>query len=422
MFEDQVTYMYIGAANVAALANGTKVTKASDITAGTVVILDEENKSVEGTAGSGKLRVAQRIGNQIIYGPFFDMATVTNANTATYAAGVEQVSYLGYNGTLGALDETADKLFSLQFILQHTQATINNSPMIKTVPFKTNTALQKDLALGLVKSANAVFSKKTTPDPTIQFEIIFDEAVVATNDFLADATVVKGTKSFTVPESSGSAADAGEYAISTPIAVGDWVRIGTVGGGTALTSSVYRVTAVAGVSTALCTITVDNYIISASGTYAAATSDIEVVASATVDDATAFGIKMTGLVRTTPFNPVVDRYEKVQFDVTSNDTITAEFTTTTTPYEGIGHWEQVSVKEIYCAMNEGQGRFLSKYPPTNYRNEAAEGTSYDILSFQAYDQEFSDITGNNPKSKMRFELALFAGSTQVTELGAVFGL
>ena len=66
MFEEQVTYLYIGTGDVDTLDNATKVTKASDITAGALVVLDEENKAVKGSLATGKVRIAQRIGNQIV--------------------------------------------------------------------------------------------------------------------------------------------------------------------------------------------------------------------------------------------------------------------------------------------------------------------------------------------------------------------
>lgn len=421
MFESNgVTFQYIGTGNVDTVANTTKINSYADLTAGALAVVDEENKAVKGTLATGKVRVVQRVGNTLVYSPFFDMAKVQVAIHEDYSAALEQISYVGYNGTTGELDEITNTTFVLQFILEHTAGAVNNSPFIKTVPFKTSTALQKDLALGWLQSANAVFKTAITPYSSIKFERVLNEAVDAANDFLGDATVVKGTKSFTVAESSGAAGDGGDYATSTSIVVGDWVRIGTVGGGTALTSSVYRVTAVADVSSALCTITVDDYIVAASGTYAAATSDIEVIASATVDGDTNFGIKMTGIKPPT-FSPETDTYDKVRYHVTSEDFVNAAFTTSQEAYEGTGVYEQISVQELFSFMNEGGGRFRTAYPSLNARSEAAVGTTYSQITVTAYDDEFSDIVGNNPKSNVSITLALYAGSTQYTELKTVLG-
>lgn len=498
MFENQVTYQYIGKADVDTLANGVKVTKASDITVGALVVLDAENKAVQGTAATGRVRIAQRIGNQLIYSPFFDMAKITNPIHEDYVAPVEQVSYVGYNGTTGSLDGVANKLVVMQVILQHTMATLNNSPMIKTVPYKTVGATQAELALGLVNSANSVFNKRTTPDSLIKFERTMDEAGAVLGTSVDTLTFTKGSKYFsaddiddatgagtvltlgdylkipsrddmeiTLTGASGTAivaivgtglshtatfnssltttasdfvtANAAAYlavgltltsaaavltivkanksAISAAVgtatnATGDLA--GTALWGTNLTDAVYAITAI-NTTTNIGTLDTEFR----SDSFAAEDDSFTRIDSATAL-AAEMGIRMIGLAPSS-FNPIVDTYQKVEFKITSDDFVTMEFTTADEPIKGVGTFEQVAVQEIYSAMNEGQGRFLSTYPPTTYRQEANVDTEYDLITFGGLDDAFSDIVGNNPKSTQNFILALFKDSTQFTSLKTVLG-
>jgi len=511
MFENQVTYQYIGAGNVDTLANGVKVTKASDITVGALVVLDSENKAVQGTAATGTVRIAQRIGNQLIYSPFFNVTNTANKIHEDHVAATEQISYLGYNGTSGSLDKVANKLVVLQFLLQHTMATINNSPMIKTVPYKTVGATSAELALGLLQSASSVFNKRTTPDSLIKFERVAATTSVAaltgtaviyklTKGVKGVSTYIKtadGTVTLTASTASVTDADVLHMASTEaksfsfiPTLLGSSaghhvVYIGTTTylvadagtadqNATAIAAAINagtQATAVAG--TALVTITYNketvgslppmvmlsaddstwtNVAVTAlSGdlipvkysvdgtTSAAATFNLDTawqgetgylyegtgatttsgIGVATLNG-DSYGLKMTGLAPSS-FNPIVDTYQKVQFVVTSNDFVTMEFTTSTEPTKGTGTYEQVATQEIYCAMNEGQSRFLSAYPPTTYRQEAVAGTEYDMITFEAWDNAFSDIVGQNPKSKQQFVLALYKDSTQFTSLKTVLG-
>ena len=121
------------------------------------------------------------------------------------------------------------------------------------------------------------------------------------------------------------------------------------------------------------------------------------------------------------FNAIVDTYQKVEFKITSDDFVTMAFTTADEPIKGVGTFEQVAVQEIYSAMNEGQGRFLSTYPPTTYRQEADVDTQYDLITFGGLDDAFSDIVGQNPKSTQNFILAVYKDSSQFAALQTVLG-
>ena len=143
----------------------------------------------------------------------------------------------------------------------------------------TQTEIADALVLNAVK--NFEVEKQKSGITVTKAGRINSAAVTATNDFTGDTTVVKGSKVISIAE-SGNNNDAAVYgAGNADLAVGDYVRIGTVGGGTALTSQVYKVTALGGAKTSSITATLDRPVLEASGTYAAATHDIEVIPAAT---------------------------------------------------------------------------------------------------------------------------------------------
>ena len=59
MFENQVTYQYIGTADVDLVANATKINSFADMTVGALAVVDAENKTVKGTAATGRVRIVQ---------------------------------------------------------------------------------------------------------------------------------------------------------------------------------------------------------------------------------------------------------------------------------------------------------------------------------------------------------------------------
>ena len=69
--------------------------------------------------------------------PVFDGGDYQNAEYEADAARTEQITYLGYNGTSGSMDNSNSTYFGLKIVLNHTFGTLNNSPLIKTVPYKT---------------------------------------------------------------------------------------------------------------------------------------------------------------------------------------------------------------------------------------------------------------------------------------------
>lgn len=399
MFEDSVTYQYIG--NV---TNGatTEVTTASGIASGSVALVNEAGVVYEDnqTASTAKWRIANKLSTgKIVYSPFFVPSAVT-ITSASYSAPVEQVSTWGYNGTDGSLGAiTSGNVYSLSVVLQHTATMINSYPFIKTIPYKATAATQYNVANGLDIIFDKIMSKWPGGSP-IKVELLNSGTSIATSG--GAFTVVNGSTTVTTVESAGAAADAAKYDTDgATIVAGDIIRFGHA---TTKTYPVYKVVSISG-TTAAKTIVLDRPYKGTSGTVAAnATGVIAVISEGD------YGLKFTGLdrFRNLTFNPVTDTYSKVKFAVTSEDfDSTVTFRTATDPSEGIGSYYEVAQREVYCAMNEYAGRFLSAYPPTKYRGEALSTEAYDIIVIEGTNEEAVFVgTGIKPVSKFRIILAL----------------
>jgi len=375
MFEGNATYLYVG--NV---ARSTDTLAA--MAAGSIAIVNEAGTVQTSTimASNAKYRIAQKLASgQIIYSDWFNPTLIKNLTGKSYDAPVQQISYLGYNGTSGSFDATANEDFVMHVEWKNTAGFYNSYPFLVPATYHPSTASQAELTLGLIQSLDA--NMKRQPFKFVVVDRINSAAVVTSNDFLADATVVNGSKSISIAESSGAAADAGQYATSTETAVGDYLRIGGVGAGTALTSTVYKVTAVSGISTAAAVITVDRPITVASGTYAAATHDVEVIPAASIAN---FGLKFVGQTNAT-FDPMVDTYSLTNFGILLNESfVTATVTNSTAAYIGIGNPYVLANLEVYAQYND-KAPFISAYPRNNVRAEVDKTGTYDVMSFEVND-------------------------------------
>lgn len=419
MNQKNVKYLMLGVNDADIAAAGTTIGGPDDLTEGVLAVVNEQNETVVTEQSSGKVRIVQRVGDELIYSPFIDVEKIRRKVSVDGAAATEQVSYVGYNGSAGSLDAETESDYIIKGIIENVKTAYNNTPFITHWAYRTGTSTsQYAVAAGLIENFNKW--KKRFAEKVLQADAVTSSDVTATNDFLGDATVVKGVKAFTVAESVAED-DGGVYATDTEIAVGDFVRIGAVGEGTALTDPVYKVTAVANVSSAAATITVDRPITNASGTYAAGTSDIEVIPAADIGD---MGIKFTGIAL--PTDAETRNYEKVRFElgIMGDFTIDTTVTYDTDPSEGNGTYGQIASLERQAAMNEGKA-WVQAYPTISYRSQADQIASADYPLYQViidfYDDDFKPLLGDTPKSYATVVIAT-PNATGAGKLETVFAI
>ncbi len=147
-------------------------------------------------AGADPIRVVQKLpGGQIAASPYFNFNTSTITRTA-YAGGVEQITFLGAPATgvvtTGIAAPTVGDTVILSVTLLHSQGIYNNTPLIKTIPYRAEAATALDLTRGLKNSF--INSFKREPSPTIRCERISDGVVAVQADTATMAYLQHGSR------------------------------------------------------------------------------------------------------------------------------------------------------------------------------------------------------------------------------------
>jgi len=316
------------------------------------------------------------------FSPPIDLNRLHNVSSMDNEARVEQVTYLGYNGTSGAMDVANNTYYGLHIVLDHTFGMLNNSPLILTVPYKTGAAAtQYELANGLAIEARKVLQRHNA---CISVTLINDGAQ-ANAIAAATVSVVNGGKQIVTSDDE-----------TLVILVGTLLRFGTSGAGTA---AVYKVVSHDSGAGAARVYTLDRpYEGATNATYPAATFE-----TVTEGD---YGLRFVGVsVTDANFNPVTDEPFVVSFTLGTEDFTTATVTKTTNPVIGSGTYQQVSALEAYTQFQQ-KSKAISAYPPTTRIIEATSGAAYELHMFEIWDQEFVDATtGIRPISKTRIIIA-----------------
>ena len=311
-------------------------------------------------------------------------SSITSILAKTYAAATEQSTYIGYNGTSGFIADVATyagDLYKVKVILQQLMSGSDDERIKNSVYKSLSTDGQAEVALGIAASLQKNMSrevKNSAGNPPIVTKAICNAAVTAANGTKSgqEVTVTKGVNQVLFETDVTYTSGGG-----STLVVGDYLRIGSVGGGTALTSSVYKVVAINGV-----TVTLDREVIEASGTYddAGGTSDIEVIPNAT-GQAANWGIVLTG--QPLPWNVSKKRYSKLRFQVQPS----SEFGSTvvgnsTSASEGTGTYEQVAEMENFLMGFRGEQYEMGE--PNLFDSSALRlasssvgGGGYDLITF-----------------------------------------
>lgn len=216
------------------------------------------------------------------------------------------------------------------------------------------------------------------------------------------ATMVNGSAVFTIVESAGAAADAGEYnADAASMAAGLYIRIG----GTGDTSPVYKIKEVSGVGTALATITLDSPYQGASGAVAAANLGVMTVI-------TEIGFKLTAIDFGTSFHVALDE-----------DLVSADLAYTTPYKQGIGTSGQVTQMEEEGEVFEGYATLNESFTedwgqPSGY---TVSGTTYQFIFLDYYrSMKAASVPNVQDRHYGHIILALPVGVAPTTNLDGMF--
>lgn len=330
---------------------------AASVAEGAVAVISETGTVVTGAlAANTNYKIINKKNGVMKYSPVFNSSNIVVKTKQAYSASAEQVSYIGYNGTSGSLDNgsiTTGHVYALKFgftFLQYSKSNLD-----KDTYWKTTSTSEADLAAGLHNNAINVFSK-------VRGTQVVVERVVA-------GTGAQTTGTWSVTNGSTVAT----VSVATGLAVGDTIRTGS-----ATTAAAYKISAISGT-----TITLDAPY---QGT-TAATQTFYGVATPT-----AWGFKVTGQAPST-FDGLDDNWEQVRFvatlvNITANTAVTP-VTVATAATQGSGNWKYVSQLEKKAHFGLGS-ETRSLMPQTTLSAIASSSYNYDCIYVKFYDNRQLD--------------------------------
>jgi len=412
--ENNITHLTVG--KKTALATGA----VSALTAGQIGVFVDGSTTAQATvltAGERFKVITKNSDGSLVNTPFIDFNNITSSNAVDYTAPTEKKVYIGYNGTAGSIGVANSTVYTMHMNMQDGTKTWGEHPLFKMVAaYKSDaTATEAEIAQALLSNAIKNFEREVALGTDyIEVGTINSTAVDVANDLVNNATVVNGSAVVAVATAITWGAGA------TTLVVGDYLRIGSVGVAPTVTSQLYKIVAIDTLNLIL-----DRPVTEASGTYAAATSDIEVIALATAAAATGWGLSFES--KPLSFSPGLKKYAKLEFNLQlGSDFPTTLSTINTAASKGEGSYMEVAENEWTLSGNRGETYRVADYPVPS---------SLNALATDSYDAVVVHFTNNNSiqidhEVKSYISLVFYvatntlgtSGSTAYTNLKSVFGL
>lgn len=315
------------------------------------------------------------------------------AKHSAYSAAVEQLDYVGYNGTAESIEVIDDNVYQVDITMYSTQSQFGcryGNPEIKYGVYQTSATSannsQYKIAEGLVSSLVANFSRE--PEDLMKFEVLTEEA---------NAGVITGTGTLTVTNGDKYVAAATD-ALAV-VVVGDYLRFGT-----ATTDPVYRIVSIDGTNDVIELATPYQ---GASGTVADSATGY--IAGASIIATTAAGVKMEGMPQY--FEALVFHYEKSRWDAQLTNMGATVLTKSVAADEGIGTPEQVIELERELEGTDVLGGIRVGIPPINYPTYTDMTLTYDMCYLQHFDQSTTATIGHDAKSYKQIAVAINSAAT-----------
>lgn len=400
--QDNVAYAAI--ADTTAASPGAVVITPSTLAIGAAALVDEGNLAhvailtYDALPASTRLRVVQNIAGKLVFSAAFTKGAIIkakpleSATVSQYVAPNQQVTRIGYNGTIGALPTTSVKSnFFIRLRKRDNDAANRSQPNSLYAQFQTDaTGSQEELALGLVK--NGILNMTTQPvgnNGYIRFEMLnagvrsAAHSGVGTLTFTKDSTLV-----------AASAATA-----STNVVAGDYISIAA-----ATTTGVYKVKSKDGSGN----LTLETAYQSATVTITASAANIRITNALAL--VAASGVQMTGVASDFDVN-AFRNYMTIRFTATFSDT-TTKVTHVTGATDGTGTWQQVAMDEYMSMGNQGENQMLS-VPPVMRTSSVVTDGQYDCVHIAVKE----DINGLVSAEKADADIFVFIQDGQGSPSG-----
>lgn len=358
-------------------------TTATYLADGEVLVLDEDGAVM--TAGqtlsdTRYIQVVQRSGattNPLIFSARIDGNNVKSFTGKSYVAPQEQIHYVGYNGSSGAIDGDETTVYKLRVQFKHNKDMWSEQLQQRYYEFTPDSStVGKDVA--------ASFATQISDDTDvteIKVERICNDAGAAEGD---TATVTNGSTTVTMTG-------------TTALVAGSYVRFGT-----AVTDPVYMVESETNTGTNL--VLDQPY----QGTSASSVT-IETITEALADAAN-FGLKFTGKALT--FTLGKFKFTKVMFDVLLKNFGTTAVTKSQEAKKGSGTYEEIAELEWMAVGYDGN---LDKIGDTAIapKADATSGAVYDVIGVTYFDasEPYNTISGAKASPQLLL-VAMVDGAAQ----------
>ena len=412
MTQNDVMQLFIGKAVAATAVRTTAlnliIDDYTDLADGEINVVNSHNMVLSATSVltddivlEAGIKFIERNGTDLLTSDLIKQGNILSVKNVITAAAVEQLSYIGYNGTSGSIEVANSKLFVVRVTLKEQDITGQGQQIILNAPYKSDaSATQLEVSLGLAQQLSRVMRRQ--PVPPIEVGLVCNVAYAATARFANDVTIVKGEYYITCGTNK-------QYDTSSALAVGDYVRINHVSTttGCGVTNQIYKVMEL----TSATVFKVDRPVEAPSGSYPTLISGANKGARITVLTAAKMatadlGIKLTGLART--FALGKGPYSKVSFEV-GLDSVSSFGTTpvtyTTKMSLGQGTYEQVAALEWNLLGNDGNP-YPGDFMWSAARAMAVSGGTYNLVSINYFSDHSTGGIGAQPRRMKQLLIAL----------------
>lgn len=383
MFTTDNTIKVLIGKDINITANGSVDPQSANFIAdGEITILTEpaggggEEAYPAGGGDRNYVRLAQRSGDKVHYSPRIKVANLLKTTASASVAAANQVDYIGYNGTSGAIEELNNNQYLLHITYRHDDKIWSEQLNKRTYCYYSDSStLQQEVAADFVKQINM------DAYGAISAVMVTDSTGAALTTTGQNCNVVKGSDIVT-------------FAGNVTIATGSYIKIA----GTATTTPVYKVKT--GV-TAGTTITLDTPY---QGTSAA-------VLDANINTCNAIvsvGIQLTG--KDLVYKPKgIAPYNRVKFETAIANFGSTFITNATAMTWGTGLYEQVADMEWFALGGDGIRNFMW-HPVPEGRTDATVGQYYYVKTIEYYNNDDQYvISGSKPSRGQVF--VFFAAGT-----------
>ena len=347
----------------------------SSLSTGEPVVLSPSGIVVDATGTlPSEFKIATKLSNgDLNYSDIIKAKSIKSIHTNRYVAPTNQLDYIGYNGTSGAIEVINNNIYSVKLNLIPTDVAGFMQQKIKEGFYETDsTATQREIAYGLTSSLIKNFSREP------------DKVKWGTDRFtfnrINSGSVLNALGTATLSVTKGSTAIVFSEDMTGLVTAGTILRIGGLGAGT---TPCYVVESHNGGAAAARVYFLDIPWQGTSNTAVAA----NLVESVTEGN---WGIAVGST--TYSFEEPKFRYSQPVWKLILQDCGSTPVTNTTKTTPGSGDYRQISAMEQLFHGNEGN-YYRAQVPSPTFRSETSSSKTYAVIVIEFEDDMTTEIGG-----------------------------